>query len=190
MKITKQLIKDLNPCSDRFINFTSNYPDYDNTIDHFISLDKISYSDKIWVITKLFTKEQNVKFSILCSESVLHIFESKYPEDNRPRLAIEAAKTWLNDPSEVNRLAARSAAYAAWSAAWSAAYYAANAARSAANAAYAATTANAANAANVATYAANAAAYAVAYAANAEIEQQDLNLQFILMCVKKCKGIK
>jgi hypothetical protein len=77
-----------------------------------------------------------------CAERALSIFESKYPDDNRPRLAIEAAR-------------GGGAANAA-----DAATYAADAANAAANAA------NAANAADAATYAADAATYA-AYAANA-----------------------
>lgn len=30
-----------------------------------------------------------------CAERVLHYFEEKYPEDNRPRKAIEALRTWI-----------------------------------------------------------------------------------------------
>jgi hypothetical protein len=82
-------------------------------------------------------KEDSVAMAIFSAELVIDIFEKKYPNDDRPRKAIEAAKKWLKDPTDKN-----SAAYAA---------YAANAAN-AANAA--------ANAANAAAYAANAAAYA------------------------------
>ena len=32
-----------------------------------------------------------------CSERVLPYFEDKYPEDNRPRLAIEAGRAWVRD---------------------------------------------------------------------------------------------
>lgn len=36
-----------------------------------------------------------VEFAILCAEAVLENFESKYPDDKRPREAIEAAKNYL-----------------------------------------------------------------------------------------------
>ena len=55
---------------------------------------------------------------ILCacdfSERVLHIFETKYPNDARPRQAIEAARRYAENPTEENRAAARVAAYAAY----------------------------------------------------------------------------
>jgi hypothetical protein len=69
------------------------------------------------------------RFTIDCAERTLKNFEEKYPEDRRPREAIEAARRCLEDPTEENRLAARSAARsAAWSAAESAAWSAAESA--------------------------------------------------------------
>ena len=77
-----------------------------------------------------------VRFALACAGMVLDKFESKYPDVDRPRKAIEAAKAWLDNPTEANRSAARSAASAARSAAWSAAWSAAgSAARSAAGSA-------------------------------------------------------
>ena len=73
--------------------------------------------------------------AIFSAELVLHIFEEKYPEDKRPRLAIEAAKKWLVNPSKETAAAAAAAAAAAY------------AAYAAADAAYAAAAADAANAA-------------------------------------------
>jgi len=69
-----------------------------------------------------------VDFSTRCAERVLPIFEKRFPNDYRPRQAIEAAKAWLQHPSKT----AESAASAAWSAAesaaqsasWSAAWFA------------------------------------------------------------------
>jgi hypothetical protein len=99
------------------------------------------------------------------AERVLPIYESSYPGDNRPRVAIEAARALAH--GEITPNAAYAAAYAA-NAAANAAYAAAYAAN-AAYAAYAAYAANAAYAAYAAYAAANAAnaAYAAAYAANA-----------------------
>ncbi len=101
----------------------------------------------------------NILYAIYSAEAVLPIYENKYPNDNRPRLAIEAAKTVLKYPTEENKAKAR-AAWAAW-AAWAAA--------DAANAAYA--SARAASGAADAADAADAAyASAIKYAKKAAKE--------------------
>ena len=76
--------------------------------------------------------KDSVALSIYAASLVLKNFEDKYPDDKRPRQAIEAARRWLKNPTEKNRSAARSAAWSAWSAAWSAAESAKSAKRSAA----------------------------------------------------------
>jgi len=99
------------------------------------------------------TKDQCVEIAIYSAELVLHIFEKEYPNDDRPRKAIEAAREYL-------KLKTSAAAYAA-----DAAY--------AAYAAYAADSAYAASAAaRVADAAARAASYAASYAARAAKEIQ------------------
>ena len=39
----------------------------------------------------------SVKWAVACAERCLHSFEEERPNDNRPRLAIEAAKQWIID---------------------------------------------------------------------------------------------
>jgi hypothetical protein len=97
------------------------------------------------------TKPDSVAMAIFCAESIIGIFEKEYPDDKRPREAIEAAKAWLENPTEENRHAASAAsaayAYSASSAAYAAAYAAASAASSSAvSAFYAASASNAASA--------------------------------------------
>jgi len=101
----------------------------------------------------------SVFLAIGFAEKALPIWEAEYPEDSRPRKAIEAAKEWLSNPSDAAANAANTAA--------SAAARSANAVAYAAYAAYAAAAAaRSASAADAAAYAAYA-AYAAAYAANA-----------------------
>ena len=115
-----------------------------------------------------------IQFAILCVESVLHYYTGKYPTDDRPQKAIDAAKEYLKIKSAAAAYAADAAAYAADAAATyaaTAATYAADAAATyaAAAAAYAAdAAADADAAATAATYAAYAAdaADAAAYAAD------------------------
>ena len=112
------------------------------------------------------TPEQNRLWAIACAELVLPIFEEKYPDDDRPRLAIEAAKNKSPD------------AYAAYAAAADAAYHAADAAAAAAWAAYYAARAAAwaayAYADDAAAYAADAAD--AAEKASGKTEQEILQL--------------
>ena len=97
------------------------------------------------------TKIDSVEMAIYVAELVINHYENEYPNDTRPRQAIEAATAYLANPT--NAKAANAA---------NATYYAANAAANAANAANATY-----YAANAAYYAANAAANAAYYAANA-----------------------
>ncbi|MFA5724140.1 MAG: putative immunity protein, partial [Candidatus Pacearchaeota archaeon] len=99
-------------------------------------------------------KKVNLLYAIYCAEAVLSIYEEQYPNDDRVRKCIEAAKTCFKNPSKENRDKAYSDA-----ADTDADAYAANAATAAG---YAATAAYAANA--TAYYAAYATAY---YADNA-----------------------
>ena len=144
-----------------------------------------------WYTSKSRPKVQ-IQFAILCAEKVLHIFEDIYPQDDRPRMAIQAAKDCLkninhNSASDVVEAAAHDAANTAVYTAAHAAAHAANAATYAITAAaacayddtyttahaaaFAANAAHTANAAESAAYgaanAAEAATYAAARAANA-----------------------
>ena len=63
-----------------------------------------------------------VQWAAECARRVLKHYEDRYPEDKRPREAIQAALKWAKDPTEANRAAAYNAANArqeerAWQAA-------------------------------------------------------------------------
>jgi hypothetical protein len=82
------------------------------------------------------SKKDSVCLSIFSAELVLKNYESIFPNDDRPRKAIEAAKNYLKCPAEsaarsAARFAAESAESAAWFAAESAAWFAAESAESA-----------------------------------------------------------
>lgn len=96
--------------------------------------DKSAWSDMKIVKAFEWTKKDSVALSIFASELCLKEFEELYPDDKRPRDAIEAAKKVLKSDTAKNRAAARSAtesARLAWSAAESAAWSARSAAWSA-----------------------------------------------------------
>jgi hypothetical protein len=128
-------------------------------VQYCIEDSKFDYAN--WLLTKIFTHKQCVQYAVFAAEQVLHIFEAKNPDDNRPRLAIQAAKDWLIDPSQKNVDTARHAASCAANAASYATDYAADAASYAADAAR--------NAYYTASYAADCAArYAVDAATNVD----------------------
>ena len=83
-------------------------------------------------------KKDSVALAIYAAELVIDIFEKEYPNDKRPRNAIEAAKNYLKNPSRAARAAAWAAAGAAGDAARAARDAAGDAARAARAAAWAA----------------------------------------------------
>ena len=115
-----------------------------------------------WLLARLLTRDQCVQYAIYAAESVLHIYEERYPKDDRPRKAIETAREYLHQKTKSAarsaESAARSAAESAESAAWSAAWSAESAARSAAWSAE-----SAESAARSAAWSAESAAWSAAY---------------------------
>jgi hypothetical protein len=170
MKITVDQIMELEPC-----------PDYTRTrveglwgdneslsLCQILGLD-IPIDDRFWAVTQLMPEREARLFAADCAESVLHLFEAQYPDDQRPRLAIEAARKYAN--GEIDYAARDAARAAAWDAARDAARAAAWAAARAAarDAARAAAWAAARDAARDA---ARAAAWAAARDAAGAAEQQ------------------
>ena len=75
-------------------------------------------SPSVQPIRELIEKQKHrtlVMWAIDCSERVLAIFEARCPEDQRPREAVEAARTWAR--GEIKMPAAKKAAHAAHNAA-------------------------------------------------------------------------
>ena len=96
-----------------------------------------------------------------CAEHVLLYFEEPYPQDDRPRKAIEASRAWVR--SELAMSAARKAAFIAHAAARDASNAAARAAARSAG--------HAAATAHVVGHARHAAAYAVVAATAAGVAE-------------------
>jgi hypothetical protein len=92
-----------------------------------------------WLIVRVMSRPQYLAYAVFAAEQVLDIFEKKYPEDKRPRMAIEAAKKVVMDDTTANREAAgeaareaaREAAWAAWASRAAGAAWAAGASRAA-----------------------------------------------------------
>ncbi len=128
MLINKSTIASLNPCKDRFDNFLKFYENKEFTLRQFMGLKNITHDDKMWVAFRSMPREAVVAAAADIAESVLHIYEAAYPKDDRPRKAIEAARSGDKDAAAdaANAADAAAAAYAN-----AAAAYAANAAANA-----------------------------------------------------------
>ena len=138
MLITKDYLKSLSPCENRFKHYITHYKNWSGSLEEFLDLTELTHDDKKWVFLRSIDKDKQRLVAADFAERVLHIFESRVPNDDRPRKAIEAARnddaarTARTDyPADSAYAAARAAAYAA------AAYAAARAAARAAAAAYA-----------------------------------------------------
>jgi hypothetical protein len=104
MKIKISDIKAMFPCTIGWKKFTDSYgnnlPEI-TTVRHILKSNGVS--DTLWVLDRLPEAEASLsklrlmfaKGAIRHAERALPIFEAKFPEDKRPRLAIEAAKSFL-----------------------------------------------------------------------------------------------
>ena len=165
MKITKEWLKEKGACSEGF-EWWLKHQESDVKTLALKLLDAEHFDWASWMLTKCFDKTQSVKYAIFAAEQVIGIYEAKYPDDHRPRKAIEAAKAYLHNPTaDAARAAADAAADAAARASADAAYAATDAAYAAADAARAAGAAACAAARAAADAAADAAARAAADAA-------------------------
>ena len=163
VNIKKEQIKALDPCTDAWDWYLKEK--HDKKTPDLTALLIVTNEEKPewarWLFTRLMTVKQRREIAIFAAEQVLPIFEKKYPYDNRPRKAIEAAKAVLANYTPENRKAATAASANAYAAVNAATAYAADAAYAAATASAYATAYAAANAADAAAdAAANASAYA------------------------------
>ena len=176
--INTTVIKNLNPCDDRFDNWIKYYNDFEGNLNDFMALDKITFSDKIWVGVRVLNRNQQIEFACQCAELVLPIYEEYNSDSSVLKTAINAARTAKASfaAAFAAEAAAKDAAKAAAKAyaAAKAAYFAADAAAFAA--AYAAKVAYAAKAANASYAAAKAAARA-----DPKMETTILNIFRVLM---------
>ena len=152
----------------QFLGGTDKYGK-DTEINILTILESNGFDDAVWSLRATLQDADSIKRLIACdfAESVLHIFESKRPSDDRPRKAIEAARGFAKGEITKKDMQKARAYAAADDAADAAAYAAAYAAyAAAADAAYAA--------ADDAAYAAYAAADDAAYAAARKAKKEQL----------------
>lgn len=105
MKLTKGWLKKRNACAPSYDWYLKQKTTCALTLFNNAIREK-RFSDIGWVLLRKMNKTQRVKYDIFSAEQVIHIFENKYPDDNRPRKAIAAAKDYLKNPSVKTKNAA------------------------------------------------------------------------------------
>jgi len=128
MKTTLNRIKEHSPCSEGWSKLLTylNKTEADNEpLDLLTILESNGVEDCLWAF-KCTDNHNSIYRHIAAdfAESVLHIYESDYPNDNRPRLAIQAARDYddgkIDDAARAARAARSAARSAASDAAWAA----------------------------------------------------------------------
>jgi hypothetical protein len=143
MKTTLNKIRQHDPCKEsweKLLNSLNKTKADDEPIELGYILDLLGIKDAIWALRSIEADKEIRLFACDCAESVLHIFEEKYPEDKRPSKAIETSRNYAigkatREELDAASYAARDAAWDAWDAARDAAWDAWDAARAARDAA-------------------------------------------------------
>ena len=157
MEVTPRSLKLMSACEDA-IEWVKKQNESDARKLIGLAMEADRFSDCNWFVTKIMNHEQQIRYAIYAAGLVLDIYEQKYPNDDRPRKAILAAKAYLKAK---DKDAAEAAARAAWDAA--------GAARAAGDAAEAAARAAA------------RAAWAAAEAARKEAQRKCIRYALILL---------
>jgi hypothetical protein len=131
MQTTLNKIKLHSPCKngwEKLLNHLNKTQSDDEPLELRTILESNGLDDTIWAFRAVQGKDKEIRlFAADCAEMVLPIYEKRYPDDKRPRLAIQAARDYANglitmEELAASRAAARAAARdAAWAAAWDAA---------------------------------------------------------------------
>ena len=144
MKVTLKFLEEQDACSEG-VAFVTEHKliglQGKEFVKQLMKLDKMDWAN--WLIVRVMKRKECLSYAIYAAEQVIGIYEKQYPDDKRPRLAIDAAKKVLKKDTKENRDAAWAAADA-YDAASAAAWAAADAYDAAYAAAYAAYAASAA----------------------------------------------
>jgi hypothetical protein len=127
MTTTLNKIKAHSPCEngwDKLLNHLGKTKADDEPLSIATIIQSNGTKDAVWALCAVEGKDKEIRlFAADCAESVLHIYEKRYPNDDRPRKAIQAARDYANGVIGKDELAAARAA--AWDAARAAAWDAA-----------------------------------------------------------------
>lgn len=107
MKITVDYLKYINACQPAIIEYTKHGKEYD-LIPLIRKMIRRRYYLRWanWLLVRCLSCNQRVDYAIYASKQLISIYEKEYPDDTRPRVAIEAVHQYLRNPSRENETAA------------------------------------------------------------------------------------
>jgi len=101
---TLNKIREYEPCAEgwhKLLSYLGKSEADDEPLSYATILKSNGLDDAIWALRTHPDLKQVVLFAADCAESVLHIFENEYADDDRPRKAIEAARKCGADANAV-----------------------------------------------------------------------------------------
>ena len=105
MKLTEEWLREKSACSEGVEWFLKQKEtDVVKVLKKLIKEKKLPWAN--WTIVRVMNYKQRVQYAVFAAEQVIGIFEKEYPDDKRPRQAIEAAKKCIENPSKENKKAA------------------------------------------------------------------------------------
>jgi hypothetical protein len=142
MTTTLNKIKAKSPCEDgwdKLLNYLGKTQADNEPLSIATIIQSNGIKDALWALRAVEGKDKEIRlFAADCADLVLPIYEKQYPNDDRPRKAIQAARDYANGVISKDELTAAgdaagdaaltAALTAAWDAAWDAALAAARAA--------------------------------------------------------------
>jgi len=108
-KIDEAWIRANNPCQAALDWWDKKEKDPIKILDALIKANKLDWAN--WYIVRIMEYADYVAYVVYAAALVLPDYEARYPDDIRPRQAIEAARECIANPSEKNKTAAARAAY-------------------------------------------------------------------------------
>ena len=115
MNISARLLKKMGACGVGVDWFRENYGAKTvNAVDALrLSLKQNKHSDCNWFLSTALNRENKIRYACYAAKQVLEIFEEQYPNEKRPRQAINAALKCIKNDTDKNREAASEAAWVA-----------------------------------------------------------------------------
>ena len=110
-KITIEWLAQKNACQDGYNWFVEQGKEFEPIplLNLLIKENQLDWAN--WLVVRVMDYKQYVSYAVFAAELVIDIFEKEFPDDNRPRTAIEVAKKCIKNPNDENKKEAARASY-------------------------------------------------------------------------------
>jgi hypothetical protein len=115
MELTKEWLSEQCACQEGINWFeNSGKTESSEVIELLLKDEKLGWAN--WLVVRLLSQKDIIRYAIFAVEQVVGLFENKFPDEKRPRQAIEAAKAAYEGNDKASMSGTLDAALAAWSA--------------------------------------------------------------------------